>query len=142
MQTPTERSPIVNSEKAAHPGSCAAHFCFLPSGRERTNHMIPDEPFNFNHFGALTNFDDHDVRMLHRFPKALCPICSTIYLGGMFSVGEYPHHRGYHFLWESASPRRIRLLAMVCRSEGITLDLLVQMSPTTRTEPRCNMRAV
>ena len=162
--------------------------------------MIPDEPFNFNHFGALTNFDDHDVRMRHRlrqdtmstreadrhllfvcpvckrpwykagsceyprltaeqladlgaalhtdvhtlhlFPKALCPICSTIYLGGMFSVGEYPHHRGYHFLWESASPRRIRLLAMVCRSEGITMDLLVQMSPTTRTEPRCNMRAV
>src|SRR6266700_1383207 len=75
-------------------------------------------------------------------PKALCPICSTIYLGGMFSFGEYPHHRGYHFLWESASPRQIRLLAMVCRSEGLTLDLLVQMSPTTRTEPRCEMRAV
>ncbi len=186
--------------KGSTPGQVCCPLCFLPSGRERSNHMIPDEPFNFNHFGALTNFDDHDVRMRHRlrqdtmstreadrhllfvcpvckrpwykagsceyprltaeqlaelgaalhtdvhtlhlFPKALCPICSTIYLGGMFSVGEYPHHRGYHFLWESASPRRIRLLAMVCRSEGITMDLLVQMSPTTRTEPRCNMRAV
>ncbi len=162
--------------------------------------MIPDEPFNFNHAGAFSNFGDQEVRLrhllrqhalptvesgshllyacpickhpwykadsceyprltleqlaflgaalhtdvhaLHLLPKALCPICSTIYLGGMFSFGEYPHHRGYHFLWESASPRQIRLLAMVCRSEGLTLDLLVQMSPTTRTEPRCEMRAV
>ncbi len=153
--------------------------------------MIPDEPFNFNHAGAFSNFGDQEVRLrhllrqhalptvesgshllyacpickhpwykadsceyprltleqlaflgaalhtdvhaLHLLPKALCPICSTIYLGGMFSFGEYPHHRGYHFLWESASPRQIRLLAMVCRSEGLTLDLLVQMSPTTRT---------
>jgi hypothetical protein len=83
-----------------------------------------------------------DVHALHLLPRALCPICSTIYLGGMFSVDAYARNRGYRFLWESASPRRIRLLAMVCRSEGLTLDLLVQMSPATRMEPRCEMRAV
>ncbi len=83
-----------------------------------------------------------DVHALHLLPRALCPICSTVYLGGMFSVDAYPHHRGYRFQWESASPRRIRLLAMICWREGLTPDLLVQMSPATRTEPRCNMRAV
>jgi hypothetical protein len=31
---------------------------------------------------------------------------------------------------------------MVCRREELTLDLLVQMSLATRTEPRCDMRAV
>ncbi len=162
--------------------------------------MIPDDTFIFNHAGARSNFDDHEVRLrhllgqdamptsegdrhllygcpvckrpwykagkheyprltaeqlaylgaalhtdvnaLHLLPRALCPICSTVYLGGMFTVGEYAHHRGYRFLWESASPRRIRLLAMVCRREGLTLDLLVQMSLATRTKPRCDMRAV
>jgi hypothetical protein len=162
--------------------------------------MIPDDPFNFNHAGAFSNFGDQevslrhllrqhalptvesgrhllyvcpickrpwykagrqefprltpeqlallgaalhtDVNVLHLLPRALCPICSTVYLGGMFSVDAYPDHRGYRFLWESASPRRIRLLAMICRREGLTLDLLVQMSPETRTEPICDMRAV
>ncbi len=162
--------------------------------------MIPDDTFFFNRHGALSNFDDHEVRLrhllgqdamptpegdrhllygcpvckrpwykagrheyprlapeqlaflgatlhtdvnaLHLLPRALCPICSTVYLGGMFTVEEYSHHRGYRFLWESASPRRIQLLAMVCRREELTLDLLVQMSPATRTEPMCDMRAV
>src|SRR5260221_6721630 len=162
--------------------------------------MIPDEPFNFNHAGAFSNFGDQEVRLrhllrqhalptvesdrqllyacpickrpwykagsceyprltpeqlaylgaalhtdvnaLHLLPRALCPICSTVYLGGMFSVDAYAHHRGYRFLWESASLRRIRLLAMVCRSEGLTLDTVVQMSPATLMEPMCDMRAV
>ncbi len=161
--------------------------------------MIPDDPFNFNHAGAFSNFGDQevrlrhllrqhalptvesgrhllyacpickrpwykgdsreyprltseqlaflgialhtDVRALHLLPRALCTICSTVHLGGMFSVDAYPDHRGYRFLWESASPRRIRLLAMVCRGEGLTLDLLVQMSPEILTEPMCDMRA-
>src|SRR5260221_39838 len=55
-----------------------------------------------------------DMQALYLLPRALCPICSTVYLGGMFSAEAYSHHRGYRFLWESASPRRIRLLAMVC----------------------------
>jgi len=161
--------------------------------------MIPDDPFNFNHADACSNFGEHEVRLRHllwqhalptvesgrhllyacpickhpwykagscefprltpeqlaflgvalhtdvhalHLPKALCPICSTVYLGGMFSVETYPRHRGYRFLWESASPQRIRLLAMVCRSEGLTLDLLVQMSSETLAESRGDMRAV
>jgi hypothetical protein len=162
--------------------------------------MIPDDPFNFNHAGAFSNFDDQEVRSCHLFlqdvlptpeggrhllyvcpicqrpwykagsceyprltpeqlaflgaalhtdvhtlhllPRELCPICSTVYLGGMFSIGAYPHHRGYRFLWESASPRRIQLLAMICRSEGFTLDTLVQLAPDTFAEPMCDMRSV
>ena len=76
-----------------------------------------------------------EIHALHLLPRALCPICSTVHLGGMFSVGEYPHHRGYHFLWESASPSRISLVAMICRSEELTLDTLVQTSPETLAGP-------
>ena len=163
--------------------------------------MIPDNTFIFNHYGALKNFDDHEVRLrhllwqdtmptldggrhllyacqvckqpwykagrqeytcltpehlaflgaslhaditaLHLLPRALCPICSTVHLGGMFSMGEYPHHRGYHFLWESVSPRRIRLLATVCRSKELTLETLLQMAPDPLTEPTfSNVRSV
>ena len=67
-----------------------------------------------------------DIHSLHLLPRALCPICSTVYLGGMFSAQEYPHHRGCHFLWESALSRHIRLLAMVCRCEELTLDTLLR----------------
>src|SRR5579863_9271560 len=76
-----------------------------------------------------------DGNAFHLLPRALCPICSTVHLGGMFSVGAYPHHRGYHLLWESASPSRIQLLAMVCRAEELTLDTLLHTSPETLTEP-------
>ncbi|MFL5661733.1 MAG: hypothetical protein ACJ8BW_10340 [Ktedonobacteraceae bacterium] len=76
-----------------------------------------------------------DITTLHLLPRALCPICSTVYLGGMFTIGEYPHHRGYRFLWESATPRRIRLLAMVCRRKEHTMDTLLQMAPDPCTEP-------
>jgi hypothetical protein len=75
-----------------------------------------------------------DITALHLLPRALCPLCSTVYLGGMFSIGGYSSHRGYHFLWESATPRRIRLLAMVCPRKGLTLDTLLQMAPDPCTE--------
>jgi hypothetical protein len=162
--------------------------------------MIPDDPFNFNHFGAFSNFDDHEVRLCHLFqqdamptleasrhlllvcpvckrpwykagqreyprltpeqlallgaalqvdiealylfPRALCTICSALHLGGMFSADEYPHHRGYRFLWESVSPCRIQLLAMVCLGEELTLDALVQMIPERFAEPLGEMRSV
>jgi len=162
--------------------------------------MIPDEPFNFNHFGAHTNFDAHEVRVCHLIqqdampmleasrhlllvcpvckrpwykagqreyprltpeqlallgaalqvdiealyllPRALCTICSALHLGGMFSAAEYPHHSGYRFLWESVSPRRIQLLAMVCRQEELTLDALMQMIPDRFAEPIGEMRSV
>jgi len=196
----TERSFHINSERAAHPTRCAALLSFLPSGIERSNHMIPDDTTIFNGSGARRYFDDHEVRLrqvlgqdalratgggrhllygcpvckrpwfkssrreyprltleqlahlglvlhadiqaLHQLPRALCPICSTIHLGGIFSVGHYPHHSGYHFLWESALPSRLQLQAMVCRSEGITLDTLLHLSPDLILEPRCTLHAV
>ena len=162
--------------------------------------MIPEDTFNFNHGGALGNFDDHEARLRHLLrqdamptsdggrhllfvcpickhpwykagrheyprltpeqlsflgvalhvdihalyllPRALCPLCSTIYLGGMFSIGEYPRRRGYRLLWESASPRRIRLLAMVCQREELTLDTLVQLTPDTPASSTRDVRAV
>ncbi len=96
-------------------------------------------PEQLAHLGLVLHADIH---ALHQLPRALCPICSTVHLGGMFSVGGYPHHSGYHFLWESASPGRLRLQAMVCCSEEITLDALLQMSPDLLLEPRCTLRSV
>src|SRR5258707_14619322 len=163
--------------------------------------MIPDDSFNFNHFGAHTNFDDHevclrhqliqqnampmlassrhlllvcpvckrpwykagsqdhprltpeqlvllgaalqvDIQALYLLPRAFCPICSTLHLGGMFSAAAYPHHSGYRFLWESVSPRRIQLLAMVCRGEELTRDALLQMIPDAFAEPMGEVRSL
>jgi len=162
--------------------------------------MIPDEPFNFNHFGAPSNFDNQEIRVRHLLqqdamltlkigrhllfvcpvckypwfkadrleyprlmpeqlvslgtalqvdiqalyllPRAFCTICSAVHLGGMFSAEVYPHHQGYRCLWESVSPRRIQLLAMVCRGEGLTLDALLQMIPEMFTEPLGEMRSL
>ncbi len=83
-----------------------------------------------------------DIHALYQLPRALCPICSTVHLGGMFSVGEYSHPKGYHFLWESASPRSIQLLAIVCRSEELTVDTLLQTSPDTFAGPIHGLHAV
>ena len=99
------------------------------AGRREYTRLTPEQ---LTFLGAILHADIH---ALHLLPRALCPICCTTYLGGIFSVGEYPRHRGYHFLWESASPSRIRLLAMVCRSNKITLDTLLHLSPDTLTEP-------
>jgi len=67
-----------------------------------------------------------DLDALYQLPRALCSLCSAVSLGGMFSIEKYPYPQGYHFLWESASPRRIQLVAMLCRGEGFALDMLVQ----------------
>jgi hypothetical protein len=77
-----------------------------------------------------------DVQALYLLPRAICTICSVLHLGGMFSAESYPHARGYRFLWESVSPRRIQLLAMICRGEKeLALDALVQMTPERFAEP-------
>jgi hypothetical protein len=83
-----------------------------------------------------------DIQALYVLPKAICPICSTLHLGGMFSAEAYPNHRGYHFRWESVSPRRIQLLAMVHRAEGLTLDALLEMISDPFAEPLEEMRAL
>jgi hypothetical protein len=83
-----------------------------------------------------------DIHALYLLPRAICTICSALYLGGMFSTETYPHDSGYRFLWESASPRRIQLLAMVCAGEELALDALVQVRPETFLEPSGEMRSV
>jgi hypothetical protein len=83
-----------------------------------------------------------DIHALYLLPRAICTICSALHLGGMFSAEAYEHHRGYRFLWESVSPRRIQLLAMVCAVEELTLDALVQMIPERFAEPLGEMRSV
>src|SRR5581483_1070807 len=67
-----------------------------------------------------------DTQALYLLPRALCTICSTLHLGGVFSAEVYAHQMGYRFRWESVSSRRVQLLAMVCRSQELTLDTLVQ----------------
>ncbi len=76
------------------------------------------------------------------FPGRSAPSAALLHLGGMFSAETYPHHGGYRFLWESASPRRIQLLAMVCPVEELTLDALVQMIPERFAEPLGEVRSV
>src|SRR5260221_2572761 len=106
------------------------------AGRHEYPRLTPEQ---LSFLGIVLHADIHALYLL---PRALCPLCSTIYLGGMFSVGEYPRRRGYHLLWESASPRRIRLLAMVCRREELTLDTLVHLTPDTPTSSMRDIRAV
>ena len=76
-----------------------------------------------------------DTQALYLLPRMLCTICSTLHLGGVFSAEAYADRLGYRFLWESISPRRVQLLAMVCRGEHLTLDTLIQGTPETFTEP-------
>jgi hypothetical protein len=83
-----------------------------------------------------------DIRTLYLLPRAICTICSVLHLGGMFSAEIYPHDGGYRFLWESVSPRRIRLLAMVCTVEDLTLDALVQMMPERFAESLSETRSL
>jgi len=89
--------------------------------------------------GAALHVDIHSSYLL---PRAFCPICSAIYLGGMFSVEEYPQREGYQFLWESASPRHLRLLALVFRRAGRTLDGLVPLSLEPVSESLRDMLSV
>src|SRR5260221_3794377 len=85
----TSKRPFhPNSERAAHPDRCAAHFVFSHLGRERPTNMIPEDTLNFNHNGAPSNFDDHEARLRHllrqdamptsdggRHLLLVCPIC-------------------------------------------------------------------
>ncbi len=109
---------------------------WFKAGRREYPRLTPEQ---LAHLGIVLHADIH---AFHQLPSALCPICSTIHLGGIFSVGGYPHHSGYHFLWESAAQSRLRLQAMVCRSLGITLDALLHMSPDLLLETGCTLHAV
>jgi len=106
------------------------------AGRHEYPRLTPEQ---LSFLGVALHVDIHALYLL---PRALCTICSTAYLGGMFSAETYSHHKGYRFLWESVSPRRIQLLAMIGRGKGLTLDTLVQMSPYTFAEPMSDIRCV
>jgi len=83
-----------------------------------------------------------DIHALYQLPRAICTVCSALHLGGKFSAEAYPKHHGYRFLWESVSPRRVQLLAMVCTVQDLTLDTLLQMRSGTFLEPSGELRSV
>src|SRR5713101_9799358 len=106
------------------------------AGRQEYPRLTPEQ---LVFLGATLHVD---TSVLHLLPRALCPICSTVYLGGMFSVEGYPQRKGYRFLWESALPPRSRLMALVCRREGLTLDALVHLSLEPHVESTRDMCSV
>ena len=96
-------------------------------------------PVQLAFLGALLQVD---IQALYLLPRAICTICSALHLGGIFSAETYPHGGGYRFLWESVSPRRIQLLALVCAVEELTLDALVQMIPGRFADSLSEMRSL
>jgi len=83
-----------------------------------------------------------DIHQQHLLPRALCPICSTVYLGGVFSVEGYPQRRGYRFLWECTSTRDLQLQALVYRRDRCTLDGLVPLSLEILVDALAHARSV
>src|SRR5258708_36020005 len=64
----------------------ACQVCKQPwhkAGRQEYARLTPEQ---LAFLGASLHAD---ITALHQLPRALCPICSTVYLGGMFSMGEY-----------------------------------------------------
>jgi hypothetical protein len=107
--------------------------CLLPwykAGWQEFPRLSPEQ------LALLAETKHIEIHQQHLFPRALCSICSAIYLGGEFSVEEYPHQRGYRFLWECATTSHLRLLALVYQRDGCTLDGLVPLSlePLPREE--------
>ena len=109
---------------------------WFKSGRSDYPRLTPEQ---LESLGMMLHAD---IQAFHQLPRALCTICSAIHLGGMFSIGAYPQHNGYHFLWESASSRHLRFQAMVCRADGITLDALLGQLPDPLLEQRCQLGSV
>jgi hypothetical protein len=88
-----------------------------------------------------------DVHALHLLPRSLCPICSAIYLDGLFTIEAYRqdasrHGQGYHLLWESASPPYTTLVAMVYRAASQPLRTLLSLEPDTLLTPMREVRAL
>jgi hypothetical protein len=104
--------------------------------RQEYTRLTPEQLVSL---GALLRVD---TQALYLHPRAICTICSALHLDGMFSAEVYPHGGGYRLLWESASPRRIQLLAMICAVEELTLDALVQMIPGRFAEPLSEVSSV
>ena len=87
------------------------------------------------HLSAVFHVDMH---IHYALPTKLCPICSTVHLGGIFSVEEYRADaaspcKGYRFLWENAAPPCASLLAIIYPSVHVSIRELVQMEPDMLT---------
>lgn len=91
------------------------------------------------HLGATLHAD---VIALYALPKALCPICSAVHLGGVFSVEGYPQHHGYRLLWESASSPRMMLMALIHRQEHPSLCTILQQETDTLLAPASHVRSI
>ena len=87
-----------------------------------------------------------DIHALSTLPRALCAICSTSYLDGLFTIEAYRRdascrYGGYHLLWERASPPYTALVMMMCQPASLPLRTLVSMEPDTLTAPIGDVRA-
>lgn len=91
------------------------------------------------HLGATLHAD---VTALYALPKAMCPICSAIHLGGMFSVEAYPQRRGYRLLWESATSPYIMLMALIHRQEYVSLSALLQQKTDMLMTSASHVRSI
>lgn len=88
-----------------------------------------------------------DVHALHLLPRSLCPICSVIYLDGLFTIEEYRQDasqkcQGYHLLWESASPPYTTLVAMISQPASLLLRTLLSLEPDILLTPMQKVRAL
>lgn len=114
---------------------------FYVAGR-RTYPRLTDE--QLSHLGSTFHADVH---ALHLLPRSLCPICSTIYLDGLFTIEAYQQDaslqcQGYHLLWESASPPYSTLVAMVYQPASLPLRTLLSLEPDTLLTPMREVRAL
>jgi hypothetical protein len=96
------------------------------------------------HLSAVFHVDFH---IQYALPGKLCPICSTIYLGGIFSVEEYfsayaSQTNGFRMLWESASPPYASLLAIVYPSVCLPISEIVELEPDPLTSTIQDVHAV
>ena len=111
------------------------------AGRREYARLTPEQ---LSHVSAVFHVDMHIRSAL---PEKLCPICSTVHLGGIFSVEEYRpeaalRHRGYRFLWENASPPYASLLAIIVPSVHMSISELIQLEPDIRTSSVQEVHAV
>ena len=111
------------------------------AGRREYPRLTPGQ---LAHLGATLHAD---IGALHTLPRWLCVICSTVYLDGRFTLEEYrsgsvAQCQGYQLLWESASPPRTTLVAMVLRAEPLSLMSLLQREPDILTTPVRDVRRV
>ena len=117
------------------------HHPFYTAGRRAYPRLTEEQ------LAHLSSTFHADVHALHQLPRSLCPICSTIYLDGLFTIEAYQQDasqecQGYHLLWESASPPYTTLVAMIYRPASLPLRTLLSLEPDTLFTSMQKVRAV